>query len=202
MTTEPAPASPTATSTDLLNSSASSPQPAAPAPSWQPVGMPTTPAAFDAPEAVAAREEIKSRIGDRDFYKALIAERERGNYGPASQAWAELHKRGYPAATAITSAEDVAKQQDGRAAEQWNSYISALKQRFPLSPNQEAELREGVINEDLHRWASEEKARVTRDKAFYRRLLDGDRGAAQQWGLLTSMLSLRPVKDYRSPHAT
>ena len=50
------------------------------------------------------------------------------------------------------------------------------------------------MDERVHRAAIEEKDRLIKDRAFYRRLLDGDREANRQWGLLTSLLALRPVK--------
>jgi hypothetical protein len=51
-----------------------------------------------------------------------------------------------------------------------------------------------VVDEKSHQWAREEKDRLIKDRSFYRRLLDGDREANRQWGLLTSLLALRPVK--------
>ena len=177
---------------DLLNGNAA---PAAPsAPKWQPAGFPVAPAAFDAPEAVAARATIEQRKGDKDFYKALVAERERGIAGPANQEWATLHKTGYPSAPAITSQADVDSQVASRNAELWNAHIADLKSRFPLTEQQEAEIRSGVVDEKSHKWAREEKDRLIKDRGFYRRLLDGDRAAIRDWGLLTSLLALRPVK--------
>jgi hypothetical protein len=201
MTTESAPASPPAASSDLLSGSAAPQQPApAPAPAWRPVGMPVTPAAFDAPEAVAARAEIAEKIQDKGFYQMLIAEKERGVSGPASKAWAELHARGWPSPTAPSSVDDAAKQADARTAEQWNSHIAVLKQSFPLQPNQEAEIREGIISTDIQQAAREQKDRLVRDKAFYRRLLDGDISARAEWTKLGIILSMRPVPGYQSPH--
>jgi hypothetical protein len=146
---------------DLLNSSAAPPP--ATAPKWQPTGFPIAPAAFDAPEAVAARAEIKEKAGDKDFYKSLIAERERGVTGPASQAWAELHKRGWPSAPAVLSQADVDSQAVSRNAELWNAHIADLKTRFPLTEQQEAEIRSGVVDEKSHQWAHEEKDRLIKD---------------------------------------
>jgi hypothetical protein len=170
-------------------------QPATPpAPQWRPQGFPTAPASFDAPEAMQAREQIKELIGDRTFYEQLKSERERGVMGEASQKWANLHKAGWPSAPGIASPEDVSRQQDARNEEAWNSYIAALNQQFQLTPENIAEIRGGVISEQWHRWARDEKDRLIRDKGFYRRLLDGDRQARKQWGTVTAMLSLRPVK--------
>ena len=52
----------------------------------------------------------------------------------------------------------------------------------------------GVVDERVHRAAVEEKDRLIKYRAFYRRLLDGDREANRQWASLTSLLALRPVK--------
>ena len=62
-----------------------------------------------------------------------------------------------------------------------------------LTEVQELEIRAGVVDERVHRAAVEEKDRLIKDRAFYRRLLS-DREANRQWGLLTSLLALRPVK--------
>jgi hypothetical protein len=130
---------------------------------------------------------------------ALVAERERGVTGPASQAWADLHAKGYPSSSSIASQADVDSQATARNEQQWNSYIGALKQHFPLSPEQETEIRGGVVNEGVHAWAQDEKARLIKDKGFYRRLLDGDRAAKREWGLVTAILSLRPVPRATHP---
>ena len=170
---------------------APSPAPApAPAPSSQPVGMPVTPAAFDAPEAVAARTEIKARINDKEFYTKLKAQ------DPAAHAeWSRLHAAGYPPPQQIASVEDVNSQAAARNEEQWNSYFAALQGRFPLTEENRAELRAGVIRADLHAWARDEKDRLIKDRGFRTKVLDGDRDANRQWGIITSMLSLRPVKQ-------
>ena len=177
----------TAGATDLLSGTAA---PAA-APSFQPVGMPVVPAAFDAPEAVAARATVKERIGDVDFYKALKSERERGVTGPASTEWSALHRAGWPNVAAVATPTDIQTQANARLEEQWNGYFAALQSRFNLSEENRVELRSGVIREDLHRYARDEKDRLIRDKTFRTRLLDGERAANQQWGMITCMLSLR-----------
>jgi hypothetical protein len=41
---------------------------------------------------------------------ALVAERERGVTRPASQAWADLHAKGYPSSSSIASQADVDSQ--------------------------------------------------------------------------------------------
>ena len=51
-----------------------------------------------------------------------------------------------------------------------------------------------MVDEKSHQWARQKKDRLIKDRSFYRRLLDGDREANRQWGLLTSLLALRPVK--------
>ncbi|MFZ0373019.1 MAG: hypothetical protein WAL39_06860 [Xanthobacteraceae bacterium] len=76
----------------------------------------------------------------------------------------------------------------------WNAHIADLKSRFPLTEQQEAEIRSGVVDEKSYQWAREEKDRLVRSKEFYRKLMDGDRAANRDWGLITSILSLRPVK--------
>jgi hypothetical protein len=185
--------------TDLLsNSAAPSPAPApAPAPSFRPVGMPVTPAAFDAPEAVAVRAEIQAKIGDREFYQALKAERERGVTGPASQRWAELHKTGWPAVPAVTSLAGADAQAHARNEEQWSEYFSALRQRVPLTDMQVAEIRGGQVNADVYAWAKDEKDGLIKDRAFRTRLLDGDRAANREWGLVVQVLSLKPVPGFK-----
>ncbi len=95
---------------------------------------------------------------------------------------------------AITSQADVDTQAANRNAELWNAHVADLRSRFPLTEAQELEIRAGVVDERVHRAAVEEKDRLIKDRAFYRRLLDGDREANRQWGLLTSLLALRPVK--------
>ena len=119
-----APAAPGAAASDLLSRGNSASPPAAP--SWQPAGIPVTPGAFDAPEAVAARAEIKTKIGDSAFYKELKAERERSVSGPASQAWADLHAKGYPSAPGVSSQADVNAHATARTEEQWNTFFSGL----------------------------------------------------------------------------
>jgi hypothetical protein len=186
----------TATAGDLMSGNqdntapAAAPAPASPAPSWTPAGMPTAPAAFDAPEAQAARDQIQAKLGDKEFFAKIKAQ------DPAAHAeWSRLHKIGYPAPQAVATPEDVAQQQAARNEQMWNGYFSNLAQRFPLSEEQKAELRAGIIREDLHRYAREEKDRLIKDRAFRTALLDGSRAENLQWGLITSMLSLRPVKQ-------
>jgi hypothetical protein len=134
--------------------------PPAPLP-YFPEGIPSTPAAFDAPDAVAARAEIKAKIGDRDFYKALIAERERGITGPASQLWSSLHARGLPSGPAIDSPAAVEAQANSRDAQAMNSYVQWIRQTVPgLTDAQEAEIRAGAANKQSHAWTRAEKDRL------------------------------------------
>lgn len=141
----------------------------------------------------AARQAIEERKADKDFYKRLS-----GNDAELKAAamaeWTKLHQTAYPAPQQIASTEDVNSQAAARNAERWNSYIGSLKTRFPLSAEQEAEIRGGVIPAEAHAWAREEKDRLIKDPGFRTKLLSGDRAANRDWGLVTSMLSLRPVK--------
>jgi hypothetical protein len=184
----------TVAASDLLSNSGAPAAPPPP-PSFMPAGFPVTPPAFNEPAAVAARATIEERKGDKDFYKLLVAERERGVTGPACQEWAALHKAGYPSPAAITSQADVDNQAAGRNAQLWDEHIANLKTRFDLTAEQEKEIRGGVVDERAYKWAVDEKSRLIKDKGFYRKLLDGDRAANRDWGLITSILSLRPVRQ-------
>ena len=168
--------------------------PAMRAPKFMPAGVPLPSAAFDAPEAVQARAMIKEKIEDKEFYKSMIAERERGEFGPACQLWGELHRKGHPSGPAIASQADVDDQASNRNNEMMNAHIANLKTKFSITDAEEAEIRGGTVDERAYRWAQEEKQLLIKDKAFYRRLLDGDRAANRDWGLITSILSLRPVR--------
>jgi hypothetical protein len=152
---------PTVGASAMLSGTTASPPPAPsappPPPSFMPAGMPVAPPAFNAPEAVAARVTIEQRKGDKDFYKAMVAERERGVSGPASEEWAGLHKIGYPAPIATASQADIDSQAAARHAEFMNLHIADLKTRCPLTDQQEAEIRSGVVDEVSHRWAQEER---------------------------------------------
>jgi hypothetical protein len=100
----------------------------------------------------------------------------------------------YSAPVQVASVDDVNAQAAARSEEIWNGYIGALKQRFPLTSEQEAEIRSGVISAEAHAFAREEKDRLLKDRSFGRKVLDGDPEANKKWGLITSMLSLRPVR--------
>jgi hypothetical protein len=189
--TEAAPSPAGVTTTDLLNSGPSQPPPQ---PSFMPEGFPVAPPGFNEAAAVAARAKIEERKGDKEFYKLLVAERSRGVTGPASQEWAGLHAAGYPSPAAIESQADVDGQGRARNAEQWDSYIGNLKTRFPLTAEQEAEIRGGVVDVGVRQWTIEQKDRLVKDLAFYKRLMDGERAANDEWGRVTAILSLRPVK--------
>ena len=154
----------------------------------------TPPSSFDAPEAASARAEINAKKSDPEFYKTLKAEKERGVSGPASQAWDALHKTGYPAPTGIASQGDVDAQASARAEKEWGTFFAGLRTMWPITPEQESEMRGGVIREDLHRLALEQRDLMVKDKAFYRRLLDGDQIAKERWGRIIAAVGLRPVK--------
>lgn len=79
-------------------------------------------------------------------------------------------------------------------AQESSTFFSALEQHASLSDEQRAEIRSGVINEKLHKWPREEKDRLVKDRECRVKLLDGNRGASQQWQLVLAMLGLRPVK--------
>jgi hypothetical protein len=165
--------------------------PAAPAapPSFMPTGLPVIPPSFDAPEAVAARAKIEELKSSKQFGKKLLSK------DPASFAeWTGLHKTGFPSPLQIVTTEDVALQAAARNNEQFNKYIGWMKQLFPLTPDQENEIKGGVIRADLHQEAKEIKDRLIRDAAFRRKLLDGDIESNKKWGTLLCALSLRPVQ--------
>jgi hypothetical protein len=164
---------PGATSSDLLNG-----------------GAPAN--SFEAPDAAAARAEVATLKADKEFFKTLQAEGERG--GPAHQKWAELHAKGWPAPIAPVSQDDVNAQAAARNERQWSTYIAGLGTQWQITPEQEAELRAGVIREDLHKQALQQRDLLTKDKAFYKRLLDGDVAAKEKWARVTAACSLRPVK--------
>jgi hypothetical protein len=185
-----APAAPGATASDLLNSGAA---PAA-ALSWQPAGMPVTPSAFDAPEAISARTEIDVLKADKSFYKSLLEEKERGVSGPANKKWADLHQKGWPSPTGIASQNDLNAQVVARTEEQWNSFFAGLKAQWPVTPAMEAEMRAGIVREEYRNWALEQRALLVKDRGFYRRLLDGDMAAKEKWGRVVALIGLRPVK--------
>jgi hypothetical protein len=63
-----------------------------------------------------------------------------------------------------------------------------------VTPEQEAEMRGGVVREEFRNWALEQRDLLVKDKAFYRRLLDGDMAAKEKWGRVVALIGLRPVK--------
>ena len=65
---------------------------------------------------------------------------------------------------------------------------------FSMTDAQIAEIKSGVVNETAYAWAREEKDRLIKDRSFRTKLLDGDRQANRDWTLVTSILSLRPVR--------
>jgi hypothetical protein len=123
-----------------------------------------------------AQEAIRARIHDKDFGAKLLAK------DPAATAeWTGLHRVGFLAPQQPASVEDSANQQAARNAEGWNQYVGWLRQQWNLTPENEAEVRAGVIREQDYKWAQEEKARLIKDRGFYRRLMDGDRAAKESW---------------------
>lgn len=183
----------TISATDLLNGGAAPPR-SAPAPVVPPAPDPIT-AAFNQPEAVQARAQIDTLKGDKEFYAKLQQK------DPAAhRLWSDLHKSGFPAPAEIRSQADVESQASARNAEFWNNHIAALRAQFPLTPNQEAEIRSGIVDAAAHRWATEEKQRLISDRAWRTRYFDGDRQARLDWGLVLQILSLRPVPGYVPPH--
>jgi hypothetical protein len=140
-----------------------------------------------APEAARARiEELK---GNKEFY-AKIQQKDLA----AHREWRELHRQGYPAAVQVASVEDVQSQEAQRNAEQWNGYIAAVKAQFPLTAEQETEIRSGVVDARVRDWAENEKQRMLKDRGFRTKYFDGDRAAAKDWGLVVQILSLKPVR--------
>lgn len=183
-----APAAPGAAASDLLNNSGGAVPPAAPA--WQPA----LPIGYDAPEATSARAEIETLKADKNFYKFLIEEKERGVSGPANQRWSDLHRRGWPAPTAVTSQDDINAQGSARNEKEWSSFIAALGTQWQITPDQISELRLGVIREDLRNLALQQRDLMVRDKTFYRKLLDVNIEAKEKWQRVITAIGLRPIK--------
>ncbi len=166
--------------------------PASPAPAqtWRPIGYVEAPPEFNTTVAAEARAKIETLKSDRDFYQKLQQQQ------PEAHAeWRRLHATAYPSPAQPSSPEDVKTQDAARAEEQWSGYFAALQQRFPLTAEQQAEIRRGVITPELHRYARDELDRALKDRAFRVKVLDGDRQANLQFGLLKAMLGLRPVKS-------
>jgi hypothetical protein len=178
----------TATASDLAAGPASS---ATPAPAAG--GLPPLPAS-----AQAARETIAARISDKEFGKRLLSN-DQDVKQAARAEWDALHKTAYPAPLQITSINDVNDQAAGRAAEHWNSYIGSLKQKFPLTAEQEAEIRGGQVIAAVFEWAKDQKAQMLADREFRTKVLQGNRAANKEGGLITQILSLRPVPGFKPP---
>jgi hypothetical protein len=137
-------------------------------------------------QALAA---IEARKGDKEFYNRLQKQ------DPAAhQEWRGLHARAFPAPTQITKDQDVLNQEAARREQGWSEYLAMVKQDISLSPEQEATVRAGEIDEALYQRALQDKARLVKDRAWYRRLMDGDVQARQQWAWVKLVLSLKPVK--------
>jgi hypothetical protein len=151
--------------------------------------MPVTPAAFDAPEAVAARAEIDALKSDREFFKQLNAERDRGQAGAALQRWTALHRTGWPSdrPNEPGPAPQVVEQAHAERIIYW-------KQFADLTPENEAQIRKGeaYINE-IER-AQADKQRFLQDREWYQRFKAGDRVARSQWAWVQILLSCRPIQ--------
>jgi hypothetical protein len=168
-----------------------------PAPPAITFGVATSDLASDQLTPEAAHDAIRQRMSDREFGKKLLA-RDPG----ATGEWNRLHEIAYPAPQAVSSISDVNDQIAARQAEIWNNYIGNLRQQFKLTPEQEQEIRGGEVNADVYAHAQEEVERLKKDSGFYRRLVhDRDREAMREWGLLTTILSLRPVPRNTHPGA-
>jgi hypothetical protein len=163
----------------------------APAPAQLPAGLPP---GYDSADAVAARAEIQTKIGDREFYKLLVSERERGVTGPASKAWDDLHKRGWPLPNAVASQADVDIQADAQTARAWNGYVSWLKEQFPdLTEQQERDVRAGITNQISHDWAVRQKDLLIKSKDFRLKLLNGGLKEREVWARINGMLAMKVV---------
>lgn len=156
----------------------------------------STPGASDlntgAMSAVEAQAIISDRIKDKAFGERLLSS-DAEIAAKARREWDALHKAGYPTPEPV-SAEAIGVQAAARNEEQWSTFLTAVRREFAIGDAEIAELRGGVIREEFHRKAVEEKDRLIRDKAFYQRLKDGDTKAREQWARLTLVLGLRPVK--------
>jgi hypothetical protein len=148
-------------------------------------------ARYESPAAQSARTEIETLKADKSFYKLLLEEKERGVSGPANQKWADLHRTGWPAPTAVASQDDVNAQLQSRAAEQMNGSIAALLKIANLSPAMQEEFRR---QQPVAKWeqdfAREEIQRLKRDVAFVRRYLNGDREASTIFTRMHLLISM------------
>jgi hypothetical protein len=142
--------------------------------------------------AADAQAAIKDRINDKAFGDRLRSA-DAAIAAAAKAEWTALHKAGFPAPEPVT-AEAIGVQAAARAEQEWSTFFSAVRKEFAITDEQMREVRAGVIREDLHRKAVEEKDRLVRDRVFYRRLMDGDREAREKWARITLMIGLRPVK--------
>lgn len=125
-----------------------------------------------------ARREQERQAGIADVRKRL---------GKRSASWAELHSKGFPSS-------DINTQAVARTEQQWNTFFAGLRAQWSVTPEQEAEMRGGVVREEFRNWALEQRDLMVKDKAFYRRFLDGDMAAKEKWGRVVALIALRPVK--------
>jgi hypothetical protein len=104
------------------------------------------------------RDNIVEKIGWRHFVALCSSAREGLATRPRGNS--------YPAPVQVASVEDVKSQEAQRNAEQWNGYIAAVRAQFPLTAEQEQEIRSGVVDERVRQWAEEEKQRMIKDRGF------------------------------------
>jgi hypothetical protein len=173
-------------STELFGAAGTTQSPA-PAPSWQPIGVPVTPAAFDAPEAVAARAAIQER--QAEFYDRMVVKKD-----PAALAeWTALHKAGNPRPSEINTAEDVkayvATDEGRRGYQAHQEHVSWLTREAQLTPQQQYDVNNRTpVSQAEKDWASAEIEAMKHDKEFYRRLNAGDRAAKSHWLRMNQIL--------------
>ena len=139
-----------------------------------------------------ARAAIRERIADKAF-GARLRSSDAAVVAAAKSEWSGLHARGFPAPAPLT-AEDVGVQAAARSEQAWSDYFSTISREMPLTDEQMAAVRKGEVDEKIFKEAQNEKGRLIRDKAWYRRLQDGDADARARWARVTLILGLRPVK--------
>jgi hypothetical protein len=183
---ETAPAAP-----DFISSATA---PAAPPLVLRHVGMPQA----DTPDQILAKEELRPLYSDRDFYKALTDEYERGVAGPATQRYKELNARkgGAVPTGAVVSQKDVRAQEAARHDDAWSRQLAyAASKGVQYTPEQETEFRGGVVHRSVRDKAINDLRRMREDVAFVSRHKAGDCAAVAEWTDAQIKASLRPV-DY------
>jgi hypothetical protein len=138
----------------------------------------------------AAQAAIQSRINDKEFYARLTGI-DAALKAAASAEWSQLHRLAHPRPTDIASEADVALQAAARQAEEINHYLAAYLKIADLSPLQQEEIRTlKPIPAEAKQFAKAEIERMKRDKAFVRRVLDGDREATSVWSRMHIALAM------------